>query len=107
MAARFSLAYRQHLSRRQQRDVEDRLRVPRDVLRQDDVAPHLLADLVAPGGERARNRSRLLARDQVAQIALAALLVELLLLVHGLLAHALLEGEVALGRRRLRLRLGL
>src|SRR6266850_3094556 len=67
MAARFALSGRQHLSRRQESDVEDGLRVPRDVLRQDDVAADLGADLVLPGGEGLGAGVGLLARDQLAQ----------------------------------------
>src|SRR6266850_2224124 len=107
MAARFALSGRQHLSRRQESDVEDGLRVPRDVLRQDDVAADLGADLVLPGGEGLGAGVGLLARDQLAQLALLALRVELLLLQGRLLAQAFLEGEVALGRLGLRLGFGL
>src|SRR5438094_7961070 len=104
MAARLALAHREQLAGRQNGDIEDRFRIAGDVLRQNDVAADLAADLVDPRGERLVAGGGLLARDQLAQLALLALLVDLLFLERGLLPQLLLEGEVALG---LGLRLGL
>src|SRR5713101_467284 len=103
VAARFALFHRQYLARGQQRDVEYRLRIAGQIARQDDVAADLGADLLLPGGERFRARVRLLAGDQLAQLAFLAQLVggaplvlDRLLLQRHLLAQPLLEFPVAL-----------
>src|SRR5262245_55826910 len=76
VAARLALAHAEHVPTRQQRDVEDRLRIAGQVGGQQDVAADLAADARLPRRQGAAARVGLLPIDEGAQVALLAYRVE-------------------------------